>query len=237
MFTEGRDEGIKKGKKTDWEDISGQASTAISQPGECGRCRQEHRRALMWRRHSSIHWLPQQTLFWFTYYVHPAVLTAWSSAVSQPGPHDSTVRLPFTAEDRFSCTNYVNTICPVVGFQNDSLQMPVSARNQNRQKVSKNNPPACQILKKFWATWGKMVAVDRMCLTYNVSIEAMNTNYSIRPIYLLWFMTSFVKKKRHINKSLAALPHATYFYAFGNSQPLNESPRAKFSTLTLSSTY
>lgn len=45
-----------------------------------------------------------------------------------------------------------------------------------------------------------------MFYIYNVFIEAMNTNYSIRAIYLLLFMISLVKK-RYINISLVALAH------------------------------
>lgn len=38
----------------------------------------------------------------------------------------------------------------------------------------------------------KWESADRMFHIYNVFIEAMNTNYSIRAIYLLLFMTSLV---------------------------------------------
>lgn len=56
---------------------------------------------------------------------------AWSSAVNQPGPHDSAVKVPFAVEHRLVHTNYVNTISLVVAFRNVSPQIPVNVRNPN----------------------------------------------------------------------------------------------------------
>lgn len=94
---------------------------------------------------------------------------------------------------RFSHTNYMNEIFPVAGFKMTHCKFwSMLEILADKRSVEKKSPPALQNLEKFRAMQSRAVAADCMFHIYNAFIEAMNTNYSIRAIHLLLFMTSLV---------------------------------------------
>lgn len=126
--------GNGEGQKTEGE-ISGQKSAALSQLGDCDRCCGGHTEERWWDVGIPLFtYSHDRPFFGSTTMCIPLCsrlgVQQWASLT----PMIVLSSFLFSAKDRFSQTNYVNRICPVVWFQNDSLRMPVSVRSPNRQK-------------------------------------------------------------------------------------------------------